>query len=198
MILLVPGGKPYYAAPFLLLLAAAGADPCLRWLDRTRRRVLSASWAVIGAAVSLLVGLPLLPVSALAPILAVNKGQGEQAGWPEPASTVRNVREQVPHGTAAIFTRNYGQAGALEHYGLPSVYSGHMSYADWGPPPDSAAGPVVVVGPYLPSWFTGCREVTVHDNGLGVENEEQGVKISLCTGTSRPWSSLCGELRHYY
>ncbi|WP_409492397.1 ArnT family glycosyltransferase [Amycolatopsis sp. cmx-11-12] len=195
VILVVLGGKPYYSAPFLLLLTAAGADPCLRWLNRTWRRALAAFLALIGAAVSLVVGLPLLPVSALEPVLVVNKELGEQAGWPELASTVARVRSQAP--TAVIFTRNYGQAGALEHYGLPAVYSGHMSYADWGPPPDDA-GPVVVVGPYLPEWFTGCREVAVHDNGLGVENEEQGVRISLCAGTSRPWSELWARMRHYY
>lgn len=195
VILVVLGGKPYYSAPFLLLLTAAGADPCLRWLNRTWRRALAAFLALTGAAVSLVVGLPLLPVSALEPVLAVNKEPGEQAGWPELTSTVSRVRSQAP--TAVIFTRNYGQAGALEHYGLPAVYSGHMSYADWGPPPDDA-GPVVVVGPYLPEWFTGCREVAVHDNGLGVENEEQGVRISLCAGTSRPWSELWAGMRHYY
>lgn len=195
VILVVLGGKPYYSAPFLLLLTAAGADPCLRWLDRGWRRALAVTLALVGAAVSLVVGLPLLPVSALEPVLAVNKEPGEQAGWPELASTVARVRSEAP--TAVIFTRNYGQAGALEHYGLPAVYSGHMSYADWGPPPDDA-GPVVVVGPYLPEWFTGCREVAVHDNGLGVENEEQGVRISLCAGTSRPWSELWAGMRHYY
>ncbi|MFJ4101105.1 hypothetical protein [Amycolatopsis japonica] len=144
--------------------------------------------AVLGAAVSLIVGLPLLPVSALAPVLVVNKEQGEQAGWPEPASSVTRVWEQIPaerRSTAVIFTRNYGQAGALEYYGLPGVHSGHMSYADWGPPPVTASGPV------------GCREVAVHDNGLGVENGEQGVRISLCDRTSRPWDVLWGELRHY-
>ncbi|WP_410662506.1 glycosyltransferase family 39 protein [Amycolatopsis sp. lyj-84] len=201
VLLLLLGGKPYYSAPFLLLLAAAGAEPCLRWLDRTWRRVVAILFAVEGAAVSLLVGLPLLPVSALGPILAVNKEQGEQAGWPELATTVSRVWSEIPaerRSISVIFTRNYGQAGALQYYGLPSVYSGHMSYADWGPPPNSSFGPVVVVGQYRPEWFAGCRERAVHDNGLGVDNEEQGVKISLCTGPSRQWSSLWPELRRFY
>ncbi|MEV7548960.1 hypothetical protein AB0N89_04975 [Amycolatopsis sp. NPDC089917] len=80
MILLALGGKPYYSAPFLSLLASASAEPCLRWLGRTSRRVLPVIWAVFGAASSLIVGLPLLPVSALAPGLAVNKEQGGLAG----------------------------------------------------------------------------------------------------------------------
>ncbi|WP_233611666.1 glycosyltransferase family 39 protein [Amycolatopsis sp. WAC 01376] len=168
-----------------------------RLLDRTWRRALAVALAFVGAAVSLVVGLPLLPVSALAPVLVVNKEQGEQAGWPELASTVTRIPVEQ-RSTAVIFTRNYGQAGALEYYGLPAVHSGHMSYADWGPPPAEAVGPVVVVGPYLPAWFIGCREAAVHDNGLGMGNAEQGVRISLCAGTSRPWSALWGELRHYY
>lgn len=205
VILLVLGGKPYYAAPFLLLLTAAGAEPTLRRLDRTWRRALAWVLAVTGAAVSLVVGLPILPVDSLAPVLAVNKEPGEQAGWPEFTVSVARGWDQIPveqRSTAVIFTRNYGQAAALDRYGpergLPGAYSGHMSYADWGPPADSAVGPVVVVGPYLDSWFGGCREVAVHDNGLGLENEEQGVKISLCDRVLRPWSAMWGELRHYY
>ena len=89
------------------------------------------------------VTLPVLPVSALTPVLAVNKEQGEQVGWRELTASVARAWAQA--GPAAvIFTRNYGQAGAVERFGpelgLPQPYSGHMSYAEWGPPPDSARG----------------------------------------------------------
>ena len=77
-----------------------------------------------------------------------------------------------------IFTRNYGQAGAVELYGpelgLPQPYSGHMSYAEWGPPPESDA-PVVVVGP-PPSVFTGCRVVVTH-LGVGLADVILGAAI---------------------
>lgn len=102
---------------------------------------------------------------------------------------------------AVIFTGNYGQAGAIEHYheefGLPLPYSGHMSYADWGPPADSYSGPVVVVGE-IDDFFDGCDRITEFDNGVGVDNDEQGVDIQLCAGTVAPWSRIWANLRHFY
>jgi hypothetical protein len=77
-----------------------------------------------------------------------------------------------------------------------------MSYADWGPPPDSADGPVLLVrqadGAGAERFFTGCREVARVDNGVGVDNEEQGSVIALCSGTVEPWSTLWPKLRHLY
>ena len=108
-----------------------------------------------------MIALPVLPVGALGPVLAVNPEQGEQVGWRELTASVAQAWAQAGPD-AVIFTRNYGQAGAVERYGpeygLPQPYSGHMSYGDWGPPPDSADGPVVVVGPRHPL-FTGCLVV---------------------------------------
>ena len=142
------GGKPYYTTPLLVLLVAAGAEPAWRWV--LRHRVWASAAAVAGALGSVLIALPVLPVGALGPVLAVNPEQGEQVGWRELTASVARAWAQAGPG-AVIFTHNYGQAGAVERYGpeygLPQPYSGHMSYADWGPPPDSASGRVVVVGP---------------------------------------------------
>jgi hypothetical protein len=72
--------------------------------------------------------------------------------------------------------------------GLPPVYSGHNAYWDWGPPP---AGRTVVVhvGDWRPAdwrqYFVGCHDVAQIDNGLGIDNSEQGKAISVCTGTRR-------------
>ena len=142
------GGKPYYTMSLLVLLVAAGAEPAWRWV--LRHRVWASAAAVAGALVSVLIALPVLPVGALGPVLAVNPEQGEQVGWRELTASVAQAWAQAGPG-AVIFTHNYGQAGAVERYGpeygLPQPYSGHMSYADWGPPPDSASGRVVVVDP---------------------------------------------------
>jgi 4-amino-4-deoxy-L-arabinose transferase-like glycosyltransferase len=204
-VLLVVGGKPYYAAPLLVLLTAAGAEPAVRWIAGHRAH--AAVLATIGLVVNVLVGLPVLPESALGPANALNAEQGEQVGWREFTETVAGVWDRVPDGdraTAVILTRNYGQAGAIEEYGadfgLPQPYTGHMSYADWGPPPDTMTGPVVLVGQTGPgeSALEGCEPVTEHDNGYGLDNDEQGTMIWLCTGTTAPWSEIWPGLRRYY
>ncbi|MEU3269670.1 glycosyltransferase family 39 protein [Saccharomonospora sp. NPDC006951] len=210
-VLLVVGGKPYYSIPLLLVLLAAGAEPTLNWLARGRVRVAAASaLAVLASAGSVVVALPVLPATALdGPVLAMNKEQGEQVGWPEFVTTVARVWDEIPAGrreTATIFTASYGQAGAIEHYGpargLPVPHSGHMSYADWGPPADRLAGPVVLVGAApggrMVSAFTGCELAAVHRTPGGVGNNEDGTAVMLCEGTTLPWSSVWPSLRHFY
>lgn len=205
-VLLALGGKPYYAVPLLVLVTAAGAEPTLRWLDRPVRRVVAGGLAVVGAAMSAIVGLPVLPVDGLGPAVAMNAEQGEQVGWRELATAVADVWDRIPAGDrdrAVVFTSNYGQAGAVERYhdelGLPAPYSGHMSYADWGPPADDHTGPVVLVGDVEPGrYFVGCERVTEFDNGHDLDNEEQGTGLWLCEGPARPWADLWPDLRRFY
>ncbi len=191
---LAMGGKPYYTMPLLLVLLAAGAEPAWQWVSR--RPVAASTVAVAGAATSVVVALPVLPVGKLTPVLAVNKEQGEQVGWREFTASVARAWALAEPGSV-IFTRNYGQAGAIEHYGpefgLPQPYSGHMSYADWGPPPDSSGSQVVVVGRPA-STFTNCRVVATH-RGV-IPNEEDGTEIALCDPVM--WSKLWPDLRRFY
>ena len=79
---------------------------------------------------------------------------------------------------------NYGEAGALEWYGSDvPVFSGHNGYAAWGPPAGVLTGPVVLVGyEGAPDWAVGCRTVARVDNGVDVDNEEQGGIVQVCDG----------------
>jgi 4-amino-4-deoxy-L-arabinose transferase-like glycosyltransferase len=205
VVAVVLGGKPYYVVPPLLVLLAAGAAPTLAWLARgsTARRVWSALAAVVGVVVSVLVGLPVLPPAELGPVLAMNSEAGEQVGWPGFAGTVATAWDALPEAaraTAVVFTSNYGEAGALDRYGpglgLPQPYSGHMSYADWGPPPDTADGPVIVVGEAA-ARFTGCTPLAVNHTTDGVDNDEDDVVVYRCA-LPAPWSQLWPALRHGY
>ncbi|MDT7798834.1 MAG: hypothetical protein QOI78_2267 [Actinomycetota bacterium] len=208
--LLALGGKPYYSVPLLLPLVALGAEPALRWFARTGTvgRSLTGVAAALCVAVSVLIGLPVLPAPALGPVLAVNKESGEQVGWPEFADTVAAAWAQVPDkDTAVILAVNYGEAGALEHYGpergLPQPYSPHMSFADWGPPPDRLVGPVLLIGRLergspASRLITGCRPVAMNHNAEGIDNDEDGVTVSVCGTLTRPWSAAWPQLRHFY
>jgi 4-amino-4-deoxy-L-arabinose transferase-like glycosyltransferase len=209
VVVLAIGGKPYYVLPLLIVVLAAGAEPTVRWAHSVRRRTILAAVIAVSALVNAVATLPLLPPSVVGVVNAMNKEQGEQVGWPSLVQTVATVWERIPadqRERAVIFTQNYGEAGAIDKYrsayGLPSAYSGHMSYADWGPPADSSDGPVILV--HYPSnramarYFRDCSPVARVDNGYGLANDEQGTVIQLCAGTAGPWSSVWASLRHYY
>ncbi|GAA1979841.1 glycosyltransferase family 39 protein [Kitasatospora viridis] len=204
LLVLVSGGKPYYALPLLLVPMAAGCEPRVR---RPLRRF--ALWLAFGALLNAVITLPVLPARALPAVNWIYPEQGAQLGWPRLVAAVGQGWAQLPatdRSRAVVFTANYGEAGAIAQYGarygLPEPYSGHMSFADWGPPPDGADGPVLVVEPAGPSGltraFTGCRQVAVADNGVGVATDDQDAAVLLCTGTVEPWSKLWPHLRHYY
>jgi hypothetical protein len=156
--------------------------------------------------VSVLVALPIIPARSLpdTPIPALNEDVLETVGWPVFADQVARVWRALPPAErerAVIFTRNYGEAGALLRYGpergLPRAYSGHNSFASFGVPP-GRAGPVIAVG--VPEdalgEFERCRVAGRIDNGVGVDNEEQGAPISVCAAPRLPWGELWPRLHH--
>jgi 4-amino-4-deoxy-L-arabinose transferase-like glycosyltransferase len=211
--LLAVGGKPYYLAGMYPVLLAAGAEPTLRWVRRGRlgrqgggrRWALGAALAVTAAVTAVLM-LPLVPARLLpgSPIVAVSPIAADTVGWPEYLATVSAVYRSLPadeRATAVVLTRNYGEAGALDlfrdHTDLPPAYSGHNSYADWGPPPGSA-GPVVAVGfeePVLRQWFGRVDLAARLDNGIGLDNLEQGRPVWVCADRLAPWSAIWPRLR---
>ena len=204
-IFLITGGKPYYVAGLFPVLLAAGAIQTDTWLERgsprTRRALLAAA-LVVSAGVSIVLALPVLPARDTGVVLAANADVGETIGWPDLTRSVARVYRRASDRRTIIFTENYGEAGAIDRYGpglgLPRAYSGHNGFAEWGPPPDRR-GPVLTVGlapGTLARAFTGCRLAARVDNAAGVDNDERGAPIDLCTGTRRPWSDIWHQLRH--
>ncbi|MGW5571364.1 glycosyltransferase family 39 protein [Nocardia thailandica] len=197
---LVAGGKAYYLGGMYPVLLAAAAVPIARWLGENRTRWAAAvSVLVVNAAGAAVLFLPILPAAALrdSPVLAVNYDAGETIGWPRLVAQVAAAR---PPG-AAVLTANYGEAGAIERYGaehgLPVPYSGHNAYWWWGPPPDSATTVLTVgIGRDRLTGLCGVLEPAgTLDNGLGIDNDEQGAPLFVCRDPVRPWSQVWPRLR---
>ena len=103
----------------------------------------------------------------------------------------------------AIFTDNYGEAGAIDlldpKLGLPRAYSGHNGFSEWGMPPVTATHALLAgfanAADAAPN-FDRCRTLATVDNGVGLSNDEQGLPVMLCQVTS-PWPALWPLLTHY-
>jgi Dolichyl-phosphate-mannose-protein mannosyltransferase len=208
-VVVLTGGKSYYAVGFLPLLAAAGAIQLDGWLGRGRHGWRAGALALIVAATALvtsLLALPLVPVTSLGatPIPDVYHEAGAQVGWPELVATVDGVVDGLSpddRARAVVLTANYGQAAAIELLGngLPPVASGHNGYWDWGPPADSKTL-AVLVGGWVPEYWAAylgpCVPHAIVDNGLGVANDEQGTAVQVCPAIPQPWSVTWPEFRH--
>jgi len=158
-------GKIYYLAPAYPMLFAGGAILLEQKMPR-QARVPVATLLVIGGALLAPYAMPILPVETfiryqhalhIEPPKTENHRMGplpqqyaDMFGWPEmTAAVARAYATLTPQEKAkcAIFAQNYGQAGAIDHfgpaYGLPNAISGHQSYFLWGP--CGATGEVLIV-----------------------------------------------------
>ena len=206
ILVVISGGKGYYAVGILPPFMASGAMLVDRWLSRGHRRMratgFTAAAALSGALIAYLT-LPILPVTTFAAttLPSLVPDTAEQIGWPQLVKTVEGVVGRLTakeRAQAVILTSNYGEALELLGSGLPPIYSGHNAFWEWGPPP---ADKTVVV--YVGDWttadwspsFGGCRTVAHIDNGFGIQNQEQGQAISVCSGLKAPWAVIWPRLR---
>lgn len=150
-------GRIYYPAPAYPMLFAAGGVALERWIGSRRFvKPVYASVLALSGAVIAPIFVPLLPPETLIryqQAIGISQPRlenhrmgplpqlmADRFGWPEMAQTVARIYHSLPpedQKRAAIFGQNYGQAGAIDHYGpalgLPKAISGHVSYFLWGP-----------------------------------------------------------------
>lgn len=193
----VSGGRADYVAGSLILAFAAGCVPAATWMRARRARSRTVWWGLLGGSViGIAIALPLLPLATLGS--SPNEVPRESVGWPQFAAQVAGVYRAQPAGTVVI-TSNYGEAGALNRFapGIP-VYSGHNELWHQGPPPETTRTVVAVGLPpeRLRPRFTTCESAGAVDHGTGVENEEQGLPITVCSGPRTPWTSAWADFRH--
>jgi len=209
-VLIVSGGKFYYLAPIYTALFAAGAVTVERvtrdgdfWLGRPT----IVAGIVVLSLPTFFLALPVVPVDRVEPLRKINWELGETVGWPTFVDTVAGVYDDLSPGErdgAVIFTRNYGEAGAVDRFGdehgLPRASSGHNNYWWWGPP-ESDGDVAIVIGveaqQALEPFFETCELATRIDNGLDIDNEEQDAGVYVCRGRRAPWAEIWPDVRHY-
>jgi 4-amino-4-deoxy-L-arabinose transferase-like glycosyltransferase len=204
----VGGGQFYYPLGLLTVLFAVGCVPAAELMVRSRfARRLTTTGVALNAVVSSVIALPLLPLSVLGgtPVAAINQATQDQVGWPTYVRQVASVVQGLPAADAqraVVITSNYGEAGAIARFGpdrgLHRVYSGQNALFELARPPDNA-DVIVVVGGQLGDvrgLFASCDVKARLDNGLDVENEEQGQPVAVCRGPSAPWTDLWPRFRH--
>ena len=202
-------GHAYYLASLYPLLLGLGAQPTAEWTLGARHRTpLLAAMIALSGAVSGFIALPLLPERDLqgSIVIALNSAQGDTVGWPSFVHTVSSAWQDISayeRRHTAIFTGNYGEAGAIDLLGpnvdLPQAYSAHNGFSEWRIPPVTDTRALLAgfnnatdAAPY----FDRCRKLATVNNGVGLDNEEQGLPVMICHVT-RPWTALWPHLTHY-
>jgi hypothetical protein len=190
------GAQPHYPVFVLPIPFAAGIVAMEHRLGR--------AWAglfAVNGAVSLVLGLPLVPLDSVGatPVPAVNLLAQDSIGWPVYVRQMTAPYDELPDTVhAAVVTSNYGEAGAIARYrpDVP-VYSAQNALFDQGRPPEGTTT-VVFVGGELgyARRFLSCRVVGRLDDGVGVDNEEQGQPVAVCTRPALPWPALWDRLHH--
>jgi hypothetical protein len=202
----VGGTQPHYPVFLLPVPFAAGIVA----MERHLGRVWGALFALNGA-VSLMLGLPVLAVTAVgaSPVPATNPLVGDSVGWPTYVGQIGAVydatsrRAAVEHGPGrhgvVVYASNYGEAGSVHHYrpDIP-VFSGQNGLYVQARPPDSTEYVVVVGGQWgqVRHLLTHCRLVTRLRDDVGVDNEEQGEPVGVCSAPTRPWAQVWPMLHH--
>jgi uncharacterized membrane protein len=224
--LLVASGssRPNYLTVAYPALLAAGGVAIERFAaTRGRRWVkpVAVAWLVLVGLPVVPIGLPILPVDTL---IAYQRATGmrtrsqehtaegelpqvfaDMFGWEELARRVARVYDSLSpeeRTQCAIFTENYGEAGAIDffgaRYGLPPAISGHNNYWLWGP--RGASGEVMIlIGGDRNDAHSDFRSVVLADTTSCAHcmPYENGAPIWLCHGLSMPLSQRWPGTRHY-
>jgi hypothetical protein len=214
-------GKNYYLAPVYPMLFAAGA---VWWEQRARTRLWIKPALMIPIVVLGIIGMPLvLPV--LEPATYIRYAQtlhfeepkterghrgplpqhfGDMFGWPEMVEQIAHVYNALPpdeRSKAAIYANNYGEAGAVDHfggrYGLPKAISAHNNYWLWGPR-NYTGELMIVLGENVRQTgqhFATCDVGPLVSHPYAMAYEE--FNILICRGLKSPLSQVWPRIKNY-
>jgi len=216
------GAKVYYLAPIYPVLFAAGGVLIAERLERVH-------WAPIAYAVLLLVfgvaiapeAFPLLPLQAFIGYQRVLDFRGikmerhdegivpqhfaDELGWDTLITTLGGVYRDLPPGeraNAAILTRDYGQASAVNvlgrAQGLPVGISGHNNFYLWGPRGVSGETIVAIGLPrtLLQTEWRSVRKVAVYRDAYVLPDFDD-LPIYVCTQPIEPLAAWWPATKNY-
>jgi hypothetical protein len=217
-IFIVLGGKSYYALPVYPVLMAAGGVALEGFFTAPARRWAAVAYSallIVASLVTLPFGAPIMPVdtflryTTLLPYANSVKTERDSTtelpqlyadmfGWENMATQIASVYHELPQSEqagCAILAGNYGEAGAIDHYGpalgLPAAISGHNSYYYWGPRAYSGAC-VILFGERadeLKDLFSDVQFVgTITDPHAAVA--ERNVHVYVCRKPRAPLADL--------
>ena len=215
--------RTYYLFPAYPLLFAAGGVAWERALTAPRLQWIKPVYATLMILMAALLAptlLPLLPPETYIRYAEATHLQqpriethnlgplpqlfADQFGWPEMAVTVAGVFDTLPPDVRAktcIFTRNYGQAGAIDlfgpKYGLPQAISGHQSHFLWGPGNCTGESVIVFGGrqPDLERDYAAVRKVARIEHRYSMPYEH--FDVYYCQGLKMPISEAWPHVKNW-
>ncbi|HKR65708.1 MAG TPA: glycosyltransferase family 39 protein [Thermoanaerobaculia bacterium] len=213
--------KDYYVAPIYPVLFAGGATWFFSASAARARRITGyaiLTLITLGGLVAAPLALPLLPPSrflAYQRALGVKPQRAEvshtsempqifsdQFGWEELVQRVARYYHSLPpdmRRKTAIYTGNYGEAGAIDFYGpkygLPPAISGHQNYFLWGTRGFTGASVILIeYGPHPEMW----QSLRMVDRaGAPYAMPDERVPIFHGVGLKQPLSEVWPSVKHW-
>jgi hypothetical protein len=212
--------RSIYLVPAYPMLLAAGATWWESHLRGAAIRSVTLAVLIVLGAVTAPLALPILPVdryvgysSALGVAPSTDEKQelgrlpqffADRQGWDRFVDQVAAAWQRLTPGerqTAAVFTGNYGEAGAIELLGRSRgmrAISGHNNYWLWGP--GTASGDALIVltrnRERLEQQFDRVEQVGVTDCGDCMPYENH-LPIFICRGIKTPLPRIWATVKHY-
>jgi len=217
-ILLINGkSRVNYLAPAYPFVLATGAVAVERWFKAHQLRKRWAYIALVSASpLYLSLGLPWLSPNAMTWIISKSpiqppveekgpksamQGWSDMFGWPELARDVKVAMVKLTpeeQDRAAIVTKNYGEASALEHFGLKRVLCGHNNFWLWGP--DGWDGEVAI---FVNRWPTEITDLFESFEQVGTVDapeavpEQNGSPIWVARGLKIPVAEFWKRIKKF-
>jgi 4-amino-4-deoxy-L-arabinose transferase-like glycosyltransferase len=215
-------GRHYYSGDVYPIVIAVGALAVERTVHLRAARACILAFVTVAAIMTVPFVLPVLPESRLAGMIAALKGAtpvtvaaerhadaaltdnfAGMHGWGELVAAVAGVYRSLParqRAHAAILTKNFSEAAAIDFYGrtygLPRALSGNNNYWIWGS--RGYDGKVIVeVNLTCGPMFRSGRAAVARVHNPWALLSEQDIPISVCYGLREPLATYWPRLKTY-